>query len=291
MTLRVFNRSALVTVATPRPDANFFSDGTNAIEIRDLRVQFSIEKRLKSKKPNTADIVITNLNEDSRKIMARKPLHVTLTAGHDGELRRLASGDVRWSQSNHDGVDWSTLLQIADGDRAFRHARVNKSYRAGTPIRTVLRDCAQAMGLTLPKAVDLATELDAPVVAGETLSGRCSDELTRLLAPYGFDAWTIEGGQLVVQRDTDARAEQALLVRPPADGGTMIGRPELSAPSKAGKPPTLQTKIVMDPRVLPGGRIVMQTRAITGTFKVVQVLHRGDTHGEDWYTEIEAQPA
>lgn len=270
----------------------FFTEPVDGIVVEDLRVQFVVERNLR-KEPNRCEIAITNANDVTRKFFASKPMTVLLEAGYDGDgspgsasLRRIFQGDVRHTSSRIDGPDWITTILLGDGDRAYRHGRVNKSYAAGTKILTVLADAAKACGLALPAPVLADPNLAGEYATGMTLAGRAATTLTDVLTTYGY-AWSIQGGKLVVLRDEDTTAGAAILI---SEATGMIGSPELSAPDKGKGKPTLAVTTLLYPQVAPGGTIRVESRAVTGNFKVERVTSTGDTHGEDFKTEIEAKP-
>lgn len=290
--LRLFKRGCSVTLITPSAlPAAFFDHAPgpeNAIEITGLRIKFEIEKHVKSD-PNRCDIQVFNLAQNSRALCEKKPLTVWLDAGYDGELRQVFRGDVRHAYSELKKPEWVTTLQLGDGDRACRLARVNKSYASGTPALTVVKDLARSMGLTVSDA-DAArlADLRTQPVGGLAVQGASRDAMTRVLAPFGVQ-WSIQNGRLQLLRDQDITDGTAALIS--VDTG-MIGTPEYKTPVRAGKPPHLKVKTLLYPQLLPGTLILVRSRAIKDQyFRIQRLVHRGDTHGKEWETEIEAFPA
>lgn len=306
MSDRLFKRSAKVTAyrsvaGTPggfvAANPQFFDQQPNAIEIENLRVQFEVEKSL-DKEPNTCTVTITNASQSTRVDLQTKPLIVLVQAGYDGELRYLFKGDLRYGFSHQDGTEWLTELQLADGDRAYRYAQVSKTYRKGMTITAALRDCAASMGLSLDTSTQIAPELQAQFASGRSLWGDTREELSRLLAPYGYQ-WSIQNGRLTILKDGQTTPGQAVVV---AEHTGMIGSPEFSVPeqasattTKAGKPrknnyPKLQIKMLLYPELTPGMTIDVQAEAVNGNFRVERVKHTGGTaDDDDWLTEIEAK--
>lgn len=280
----LFNRSVAVTLAKPL-EGKFFGERPNAVVITDLRVQFVVEKNLRSE-PNTCDVTITNLSERSRSEAQAKPLYARLDAGYAGNLERLFTGDLRWGVSTLDGVDWNTKLQLGDGDRAFRFARVNRSFKGGVDARTAILETAHSMGLTAKFTPAAERELRAQFAGGLALTGPAQTELTRLLGPFGM-SWSIQDGTLQILRAGEHRANAAIVIS--QDEG-MIGSPEYGAPTKKHAKPTLSVSTMLQPAIVPGGLIAVTARNVKGTFRVERVTHRGDTHGDDWQSDVEATP-
>lgn len=292
--VNVLLRAAIAPPAYESAFSAFFQYKHEAtVEITDLRVQFSIEKQL-GKDPNTCTMTITNLNQQSRAFTQTKPLHVIVSAGYDGELHELFRGDVRYVQSARVSPDWETTFELGDGDRAFRHAYLSRSYPAGASARTVVLDLVKAMGLTASPWLSEATELKATYVSGISVHGRCAAELTRILAPYKL-TWSIQNGTLSVLKDGDPAPGAAL---PVSEQFGLVDVPTFAPPevqSKTAKKkksalPTLSLKTLLYPQITPGGRIQVTSQAANGTFVVERVTHQGDTHGDEWTTEIECKP-
>ena len=277
----LFNRACAVTVA--KPDS-FFTQRPNALVVTDLRVQFQVEKAI-GEQPNTCDVVITNLAEGTRGHVVARPLYVRLDAGYDGNLERLFTGDLLWGTSAKAGADWETTLQLRDGDRAFRFARVSRSYRAGVSARDAVAEAARAMGLTVKLSPRAERELRAQYASGLTLSGTASSELSRLLSPFGM-SWSIQDGRLQILLADELRADQAVVV---SEDAGMVGVPELGPPLRKGGKPIVTVKMQLYPRVTPGGKVRIESRTVRGTFKALRVSHVGDTHGLPWETIVEGE--
>lgn len=296
MTQRAFNRTASLTLSRPAVAAgrfgkfgSYFQPAPNGIEIsggdvdKGLRFTFRVEKDLEPE-PNYADIVIYNLPEQFRAEFQRKPVHVRLEAGYDGQTERVLVGDMRWADQRKGSVDWETRLQVGDGDRAFRSARVGRSFKPGVTGRTAIAETLGAMGLNVGAALDTIDGIDREFAGGLTLSGKASGELTRLLKPHGA-TWSVQDGRFQVLRDRDVRTGVAAVL---GDGGTpIIGAPEYGPPSDKGKPPVLTVTTLLYPSLTPGG-LIRVNDTVTGLFKMIRIVHSGDTHGQDWYTTVEA---
>ncbi len=265
---------------------DFFERQPNTIEIDAMRVQFDIKKGVE-KQPNSCELTITNLNKGTRLSLSKNPLIVWLEAGWEdnGGAKFLFGGDLRYGYSKQDGPDWSTVLQLADGGRAYQQARLSRSYKAGTATLTALRDAAKAMGLTLPRNVEADPALRRGFENGASLHGDAQSQMTKLLNPYGY-SWSIQSGRLVILKDEEVDTNRALIIS--ADTG-MIGSPEFGQPEKKKKTPQLKIKTLLYPQVNPGTMLSVQAKEIRGIFRVEKVNHKGDSHGDDWTTEIDAR--
>lgn len=288
---RLFKRQVAVTVwseSTPSDPTNYSPQRLGPqeqLEIVGLRTQFKVVRDF-SKHPNTAEVQITNLSPNSRALLQQRPLKVQIMAGYDGTARLIAQGDIRYSASKQDGVDWVTLLQIGDGARAYANARVNKSFGANATYRQVLTEVVRSMGMKLPSALATNFDLDKKFVTGATIHGPARDELSRLLDPFGLQ-WSIQNGVLRILTDQAATPGTAL---PLGEEQGMIGTPEFGSPPKSGKPPHMTVKCLLYPELIPGDKVKLTSKAKSGVFKLVKVEHSGDTAGGDFITTVEIKP-
>ncbi len=297
--LKSFNRTVRLVVyrtSTPAAGADFFVDkiatpggqSANGIVITDLQVKFNVKRDL-SKHPHSCDVEITNLAEATRSALEQKPLSIELYAGYSGVNRLLFAGDVIFARSKQEGPNWTTMLQVADGSRATKHARVKRSYGANTSVKTVIRDVLKSMGQDMPANLVSSRDLDAQFANGVVALGPARDELTRLLAPYGY-SWSFQNNKVQILHDTESRTD---VLQINEDMG-MIGTPAFGQPSKSGKLPHMTIEMLLFPELRPGGRILLQSVAVHGgkptMFKLKSVKHDGDNEGSEWFTKAEIQP-
>lgn len=288
---RLFKKIAKVTVwrdTIPSAATSFVSKQLTPgqqLEITDLRIRFRVERTL-TKAPNQADVYLYNMSADTRTDLGTKPLSVRLEAGYDDVARLLFVGDLHFGMSQQHPPDWETLLQVGDGDRVYNHARCNRSYKPGTTVRTILRDAAATMGLTLPKNLDADPALDAQVLKGHAAHGPTRDVLTKTLAAYGYH-WSIQNGKLQILKDDEV---SNINPRPIDQDHGMIGTPEFGSPPRSGKPPHMRVRMQLYPELTPGDLVKIDSIAKKGVFRIEKVRHTGDTHSEEWMTEIEIQP-
>lgn len=289
--MRFFDRSCRVT-AYRQPtgfigrNPDFFERLDNGIEITGLRVRAEITKTI-SKAPNRCELTITNLSDRERAELQVGPTTILVEAGYDGVLRQIFLGHLKAAPLVvREGGDRDTRLQLLDGGRAYAAARINRSYKAGTPLRTILRDAAAALGWTLPRAFEASRELDQQLAAGLALEGSAADELTRLLAPYGY-GWSVQDGKLQILRDDQTREEQAWLIDDNERG--LIGEPTIEPPER-GKRAKLKFRCLLFPELVPGGKVQLDTSGVRGLHRMLEVKHLLDTRGPEWYTDVEGRP-
>lgn len=292
MSNSLFKRRCRITAWAPQAtttfvgrNPQFFTPQPNGIVIENLRVQFKIDKSLE-KTPNEAEVTITNCSANTRAFLQQKPLTVQIEAGYDDDLRFVFTGDVRYASSTVNEADWETKLQLGEGDRAYRYARVSRTFTKGANIVTALREVASTMGLVVPGDVAASSDLQAQFATGRTLHGPARDELSKLLSPFGYH-WSIQAGQLQIVKDQSAAPGTAFLL---AQSTGLIKSPEYTTPEKAGKPAALKTESLLFPALIPGVTINVESLQVSGFFRINKLTHTADTHGEDWTTQCESLP-
>lgn len=282
--MRLYNRCARIVVHRQDP-ISLTERRDSWLTITDLRIAFEISKSV-DKEPNTATVTVNNCNAQTRAELQQQPLTVQIEAGYDNVYRGLFIGNMRYADPRFDGTNIEMKLELVDGGRAYTQARLARSYKAGTELRTVLRDVASSMGLDLPASLITSSEMTSQIAKGLSIDGVSREALTELLAPYGY-GWSIQDGKLQVLRFDQAR-DAVWTVN--EDNG-LIGSPEYSAPEKGShKSRTLTFSALLYPELVPGAKVKVESRRVNGLHRIKRVTHSGDTHGSDWTTEVEATP-
>lgn len=251
-----------------------------------LRVVFEIDKKL-NRYPDPAEITIYNLAKQTRDSFDRGD-QVRLVAGYKGGADLIFAGQVVQVLVKRDGPDLPVTLTCRDGDAAWR-ATTTGAFSANVPLHLALTRLAGSMGLTVPpstlQAVAGLTTRNA--FAHATFAHRT---LHDLLEPQGL-LWSIVDGALQVVGADAATSEEAFVLSPQTG---LIGSPtrEGGVPhtSAKGKTTTKAVKVramsLLQPALRPGRRVVLDTEQFAGVFRVDEVLHKGDSHGQDWYSDL-----
>lgn len=263
-----------------------FSLRFDTFEVKNLRIGFHVKKSL-SKEPNTAEIKLFNLNEDTRHKMQAKGTPFILSAGYEGSIGVIFSGKTRTVDHVRDGADWVTHIKSGDGETAYQFQRFSKSYGPGTSIRQVITECAAALALNPGNLqAALAQPLRGNVtqfVHGYTAHGNAIDILDRLLKSAGFTV-SVQNGALQVLRGSQPVQAQAVLLTP-ATG--LVGSPEHATPEKKGSAPRLKLESLLQPQIVCGGLVAVRAEQVNGTYRVENLEHVGDTHSSEWLTKME----
>lgn len=286
----LFDRRCKLTIANPLPTPNNFrSTFTDIIEIGDvnerfgMRITFKITKTLK-KEPNTSEITITNLSPQRRASLQRKGVKVLLEAGYKATgVTQYFSGDVRTVDHVREGSDWTTKLKLGDGERAWKFARINESFAPGTRSADVLKRLAEAMGIDAGNVSKEALGVNSTLDQGFSAVGSASAAMDQFVKSLR-KTWSVQDGQLQI---LDKKQTLDAPVPEISSSSGLVGSPEMGSPAKKGEPALVKIKALLTP-VKPGGRIRLRSERYDGFLKVHSVTFAGDTHGGEWYSEINA---
>lgn len=258
------------------------------LSIEGLRMSFTASKSLE-KDPNTAEILVYNLAEKSRRAMQAKGATVILQAGYEATRSQaiVFSGDARLISHRLEGPDWVTKIECGDGEAAVAGTYVNESFAEGTVVFDVAEYLTRKLGIDKGNLGTQIHSLSRVLKGGMVAKGRAAAVLEKVLALEGF-SFSIQNGRLQILRPDESNTETVYVLS--ASTG-LVGSPEWHTPKEESKPAHLKVTTLLLPQVLPGRRVVLDARAAKGTFMVQKLTHRGDTHEGQWQTEMECVPA
>lgn len=262
----------------------------DTLRVEGLRMSFRVQKTTK-REPNTLELKIYNLSEQTRARLQGVGVPVILSAGYLGNAAVIFQGDSRTIDHLREGVEWITRIRCGDGERAYQWSHFSESFAPGTSVADVIRGAAKALGLNLGNLED---ELGrgafrgglTQFAHGYTAHGKAGLELDKLLRTVGL-SWSVQDGALQILRGSDPAPGRAVLLTP--DTG-LVGSPEHNAPDKKGKPPLIKFKSLLQPQIRCGGTVEIRSAAVKGQFRVESLDHSGDTASAEWYTGGEVQP-
>ncbi len=252
-----------------------------------LRIAFKVHASLE-KDPNTAEIRIFNLSPDNRAKLQGKGVPIILAAGYDTTEATIFSGDSRFITHESEGPTWVTKIQSGDGERIFAFARMSKSYAAGVSPGVVLRDAVAATSLK-PGNMEAALA-EAPrgglasYARGYVAHGRAIDVVEAVSKSIGF-SMSVQNGVLQFLRKGAAPGQAVLLNKKTG----LIGSPAYSNPEKKGEAPRLLVKALLQPTIVCGSQVSIESQSVKGAFRVQKLDHTGDSRSNEWYTSMEVK--
>lgn len=266
----------------------------SGIEMGDLRVTFKVT-RGEIETPNTADIRVYNLSEQTASQVQKEFTRVILLGGYRDNTGVLFSGNIiQIRRGKENGVDRWLEVFAADGDQAYNFATVNTTLSAGTDASDQVRTCQQAF---TDKGVDAG---HSPDLSGQkrprakVMYGMARKYLRETAENTGC-GWSVQNGKLqIVKNDAYLPGEAVVLTA--ATG--LIGTPEQTNEG-------IKVRCLINPRLRINGRIKLDNASIQrgkedihmgdlglarinndGFYRVLKMALTGDTRGNDWYMDL-----
>ena len=290
----------------------------DTLDVSNLPIEFKCLRTIKPE-PNKCVLTVYNLSDDHRAQLIKRNqpnqssknlvgVPVQIEAGYENNTSVIFSADLREVGSSLADVDWKTTLAGDDGGRSYREARFQNggiTFTAGTPIGTILSQCAQAMGIGLGNSANFTEQAQIAGIGSTlphtmTLHGNVKSQLDRVINSIGY-TWSIQGGALQLMKkgsslalsNISLSASTGLLGSPEAaiDSTVSLGSPQQFAagakqktahPPKPKDPSILRAKTLMIPGITPGRGVSLDSKAFRGNYTITEAEAVGSTFGDDW---------
>jgi hypothetical protein len=211
-----------------------------------------------------------------------------------------------------DGADWITELEIQDGFLEFRDSKISVSLAAGATTEQVINAVVSRFGLPVrPFPSDVASK---QYTAGFAFVGRVRDAMDKACNHMGLE-WSIQNrevqiipkGGILKQRAIVLSSETGMLGSPAQESQTMTERAAAKLGITANQPGVRRTteldkdgdrqemlqvfgykvRTLLQPTLEPGGFVRVESASIKKEFfRIEELTHTGDTHGNEWQTEL-----
>lgn len=271
-----------------------------AFSIRNLRIEFRVEKFANALVDNRATIRIFNLRAQVRELFNRRRMDIKekpytsvfLSAGYTGEgpPALIFRGVVINGANSRQGPDWITEFEgyTAKAQRESAVCDPDRHTWLETPVKTIV-DTLFVDFNTL--AVRYSTEALGILSSAGSITlactGRIDQAISKLLARYEL-IYTIEDdGPFVIRvagvRNPDDASDQLPLVS--VETG-LVGTPRITHQG-------VELRSLLNPKLKIFERFRLTSLTTDGSlelkdreFSIVKVEHFGSNRGEDYFTEV-----
>jgi hypothetical protein len=269
VTTRIFKRNWNITIGD--------------VVVNDLACDFEAKKSLQVV-PNTCVLHVKNLAPATRKKLTDpRAIPVRIEAGYGTSLDQIYLGDVRaLAPGSKDGADVITELSSGDGEHPMAVLRVGVPVGAKTAPATALRAIARALASSTPGAtaiglgnVDqvaatLASTGSATFPRATVLHGNAARALTDFCRSAGLE-WSIQDGVIQVLDLGQPLVSHPYLLN--SDTG-LYGSPKLDTDGR------VTFECAMLPSLRPGMRVELDSKFVSGIYRVSQATYKGETWAE-----------
>ena len=279
-------------------------DDEEAIDLSSLRFRFTVN-RGDVQTPNTADVRVYNLSQNTVQKIKKEFTRVLLQAGYDGTLGTIFDGTIKQIRKGRE-TPTETYIDItaADGDEAYNYSVAAISLAAGqTAPANAIEAIIRGMAIHGVNKGYVPENLPgSPAPRGEVFYG-ASRDIMRQLAASTDCAWSIQDGKVDVIPLTSYKPSSEIPLITAATG--MVGMPEQT---QSG----IRVKVLLNPQIKVGQLVKIDNRSILqmrhslnvgaegqqlsdalgnklnddGYYYVMVADHSGDTRGQQWYTDL-----
>lgn len=210
---------------------------------------------------------------------------VRLEAGYGEHIGQLFFGTLRKVSSWQENGTWYTQISGGDSEHSITTAKISKTFKAGTPIGSVVRELVATLGVG-PGGLNqtlAALQTTGFLSGGATLPkaltfhGDSATALEQVMRSCGF-SWAISDGAFYAgPAGTPTLPGQGPLFTPNTG---LIGVPSID---KNGK---LTGRALLHADLLPGRVFRVESSRVQGDFLCEKTQHKGDTFGGEWIVEF-----
>lgn len=264
------------------------------IDVSTLRCTFQIEKSL-LETPNYAEIVLYNLSAQTENSIIKEGAKVILEAGYQNpQYGLIFSGDiVQPLRGKEDNTTYTLTLVSQDGDLFYNKGIINASFRAGQTPRDILENMTKqsSNALELGQLSNNLTPTALP--RGKALFGLTRDYF-RQIAKSEQAAFYINNNKIDFVKAMDLPTNEIIKLNGKSG---LIGMPEQTEEG-------IQATCLLNPLLDLNKMVAIDLSSIqrqkadrnnelkniegSGVFKIIKIVHKGDTRGDEWYTEFTA---
>jgi len=269
----------------------------NGLDLSQLRIKFSV-KRSGVQTPNTADIRVYNLEEQTALRIRKEFTKVTLQAGYQGNFGVIFQGNIKQVILGRESAT-DTFIDIVagDGDLAYNFAVVNATLAAGSTQGDQVSAAVKSMNSKGVTAGHLGEMPANQLPRGKVMFGNARNYLRDTAQSTGSD-WSIQNEKVTfVKKKAYLPGERIVLTSKTG----LIGTPQQTTDG-------LNVKCLLNPNIKMSSQIEINNKSVAdfkvnldvpnspanipaplsadGVYYVLVAEHTGDTRGVEWYTSM-----
>lgn len=262
-----------------------------ALDVSELRCTFEVSKTMFQ--PQFSSVTIYNLNVETENQLISGGDTIYIEAGYEGEQYGLIfMGDVvQPVRGKEDGVTYKLTLNSLDSDRQLNVGSfVAFSTAKGMTARDIVTNVSSKAKIPMQLGSISQGLSEAKLTRGKVFFGKSQDYL-RQVSLSNSATFYMDDGKVNIIKATDYPRNEIVDLAPESG---LIGTPmqdEYGVTFKCLLNPRLRLNslVRIDNRLIQAqtyqfGQIPRSLDA-AGIYRIVELRHRGDTRGEEWYTE------
>lgn len=264
-----------------------------AVTFDNVHISFQVRK---SETEDSATIKIYNINETSKNLIGGglTKSKLTLFAGYeeDNDLKQVYKGDVTYIEVVEDKPDSFVSIECNGGVNTKNNSRTSLSFSPGTSVKQVLNSVVKSFkGLSENPKIDISSVPDMSFLSGFSFNGSSPAALDKICKSLGL-TWNIQndGIKIYPLNGTSTVA----IIKLSSESG-LIGSPKRTKVTKTindnpdGRDQLdgYEVKSLLLPVTIPGNRIEISSKSVSGVFKIISIAHDGDNIEADFISTIQ----
>lgn len=273
------------------------SDKGEGLDLSGLRIVFKIKKS-DAQTPNTAEIRVYNLSEETANRIRKEFTSINLQAGYDSNYGVIFAGNIKQVRvGRENGTDTYIDIAAGDGDQAYNSAVVNATLAKGASQKDQINAAAGSMsGKGVHKGY-IGDTGGTKLPRGKVMYGMARDYL-RQSAQASNTSWSIQDGKIQFVELTGVLPNQAVVL---SSKTGLVGTPEQTNDG-------IKARCLLNPMLKIGGKVLINEKDIQeaklpdtkkdaqankpatithdGLYRLLLVEYSGDTRGNDWYCDL-----
>jgi len=268
-------------------------NGDKALDVSQLHCKFELYKTMLVQ-PNYSTVTIYNLSPETENAIIQEGYRCVVSGGYVGSQYGMLMDfnviqPIRYKEN---GTDFVLQLVGMDSDIFYAYGTANFSLLRGQNARQVIGKVASSCSVPTDIGI-LSSSLDDTkrLSRGKVVFGLAVDVLRQIAKSEGM-AYYMEDGKINFIHPSDPPTDEIIDLTPQTG---LIGVPEqqeygvsirmlLNPQVKIGSMIHIDNSLVRNQQYSVGEPIYQLDQ--DGIYRVISLCHRGDTRGQDWYTEV-----
>ena len=272
--------------------------GGDGLDVSGLRITFTV-KKADAETPNSAEIRIYNMAQNTAQRIKKEFDRVILQAGYNSNFGVIFDGNIKQVMSGRENnTDTFVDIFAGDGDDAYNFAIVSQTLAAGSTQKQQVQVCADSFAAHGTGKGYIGGDFSGTKLPrGKVMYGMARDYLRRAAATTGT-SWSVQDGKLQFVERGGLLPGQAVVL---TSKSGLIGTPEQTNDG-------IRAECLLNPLLKIGGLVKIDERSIAeaklpdtdekseanapasinadGLYRLLTVEHSGDTRGQTWYSSL-----
>ena len=261
-------------------------------EITDpLTIKFSVPFG-DNEKVDTIDISVYNLKDSTINAIATNKAAI-LSAGYVDDNGVIFAGTLKKKETKWEGLDKVTTFKCIDCTMDYTKTVIKRTYGRNTHASLILRELARDAGLAIG---DIDLPVDFIYRSGKALNGKIKFLVSEIAKDCKAKLHINKGRMYVRDRakgdklGLDISKETGLINEPEEIEEEVKDEKKSKTKNPKKKLKGYKIKVLLNHKITTDVIIKLTSRKVNGLFRVSKGEHKGDTSGQEYYTECEVVP-